>query len=265
VVVEGMTLWLFGGVAKLKGEAGTASAELRIAIVGPLTSLAIAVVFGLLGLLLTATGAPALVVALPVWLSLVNAMLAVFNVVPAFPLDGGRVLRAYLWRRRGDKLSATRSAARAGSAFGWLLIAGGVLELFTTASIGGLWFMFLGWFLLTAARAESTQSIMRDALRHHHTTFTVRDFDGRITGMVSLAQVRMVPPERRLAVRVRDVQVPLSAVPLARADEPLTDLLQRMNGYTVTRALVFDAERLVGIVTPADVTRMMMTAESRRP
>jgi len=296
VVVEGITLWLFGGVAKLKGEAGTAGAELRIAIVGPLTSLAIAVVFGLLGLLLTATGAPALVVALPVWLSLVNAMLAVFNVVPAFPLDGGRVLRAYLWRRRGDKLSATRSAARAGSAFGWLLIAGGVLELFTTASIGGLWFMFLGWFLLTAARAESTQSIMRDALRgvriaevmtadpvvapdwvvlqefldsyalrHHHTTFPVRDFDGRITGMVSLAQVRMVPPERRLAVRVRDVQVPLSAVPLVRADELLTELLQRMNAYTVTRALVFDAERLVGIVTPADVTRMMMIAESRRP
>ena len=294
VVVEGITLWLFGGVARLRGDAPSAEAELRIAAVGPLTSLALAAVLAAVGMLLAWLGVPAVFVALPVWLSVVNAMLAGFNLIPAFPLDGGRVLRAVLWRRRRDKLSATVSAARAGTAFGWVLIAGGVLELFTTSSVGGLWFIFLGWFLLNASRTESTQSVVRDAVRgvrvgevmsadpvavpdwivlqefldayamqHHHSTFPVRDFDGRIVGLVSLGQVKLVPPEHRLAVRVRDIALKLDAVATARADEPLDTLLERMAGYTATRALVFDGERLVGIVSPSDVARTVMTREHR--
>lgn len=288
VVVEGITLWLFGGVARLRGEASTAGAELRISIVGPLASLACGAVFALLALLMSVAGAPVLYVAMAVWLSVVNGALAVFNIVPAFPLDGGRVLRSVLWRVSGDKTAATRTAARAGSIFGYLLIAGGVLQFFTTSSLGGLWFVFLGWFLVSAARTESTQSMLRDVLRgvrvadvltpdpvvvpdwivlqefidayamqYRHTTFPVRDFEGRITGLVSLGQVKLVPPERRRAMRVRDIAIQIDAVPTTRGDEQLTDLLQRMNGYAATRALVFDGDRLAGIVSPSDVARIV--------
>jgi len=292
IEVEGITLWLFGGVARLRGEATSAQAELRIAIVGPLTSLGIAVACALVALALSALQAPALPVAVAVWLSVVNGMLAAFNVLPAFPLDGGRVLRAALWRRRGDKRSATRTAARAGTVFGWLLAAGGVVELFTTGSAGGLWFVVLGWFLVNAARSEAGQSAARDALRgvrvgdvmtrdplvvpdwivlqefvdsyamrHRFTTFPVRDLDGNVDGLISPAQVKPIPPEQRRAVRVRDVALPLSQVPTARAEEPLLDLLERMSGATATRALVLDEDRRVtGIVSPADVARVLQPA-----
>jgi len=292
IEVEGITLWLFGGVARLRGEATSAQAELRIAIVGPLTSLGIAVACALVALALSALQAPALPVAVAVWLSVVNGMLAAFNVLPAFPLDGGRVLRAALWRRRGDKRSATRTAARAGTVFGWLLAAGGVVELFTTGSAGGLWFVVLGWFLVNAARSEAGQSAARDALRgvrvgdvmtrdplvvpdwivlqefvdsyamrHRFTTFPVRDLDGNVDGLISPAQAKPIPPEQRRAVRVRDVALPLSQVPTARAEEPLLDLLERMSGATATRALVLDEDRRVtGIVSPADVARVLQPA-----
>jgi Zn-dependent protease len=294
VVVEGITLWLFGGVSRLRGEAPSARAELLISAVGPLTSLAAGLVAGLIGLVLEVAAAPPLVVAVPVWLAAVNGTLAVFNLLPAFPLDGGRVLRAELWRRRQDRASATRTAAMVGVWFGWALAGAGIVELFATGSVGGLWLVFLGWFLVGAARGEATRSILHDALRgvrvadamsrdpvlvpdwvviqefldqyalhHPFTAFPVRDFDGRVDGLVALSQVKTVPAERRNAVRVRDVMWPLDQVATARADEPLTDLLERMNNHAASRALVFDADRLVGIVSPTDVSRMVQVAALR--
>jgi Zn-dependent protease/CBS domain-containing protein len=296
VEVEGITLWLFGGVSRLRGDAPDAGAELRIAAVGPAISLVIGVVAALIGLGLVALGAPGLVVAVPVWLAAVNALLAVFNVLPAFPLDGGRVLRAFLWRRRGDRVSATRTAARAGMWFAWALISLGVVELLTTNSIGGLWLMFLGWFLVGAARGEATQSVLHDELRgvrvaevmsadpvqvpdwivvqefldhyamqHPFTTFPVRDFDGRVDGLVALSQVKLAAATHRQMLRVRDVMWRLDQVAAARPDEPLLDLLERMNAHPATRALVFDADRLVGIVAPSDVSRMLQAAARRGP
>lgn len=296
IAVEGITLWLFGGVSRLRGEAATPRAELRIAAIGPLVSLAVAVVAAVVGAVLRALGAPALVIAAAIWLATVNGMLAVFNLVPAFPLDGGRVLRAQLWRRRGNRIAATQAAARVGVGFGWVLMAVGVVELLVTGRIGGLWLVFLGWFLVGAARGEASQSVLREALRdvrvadvmsrdpvqvpdwivlqelldsyatqHRFTSFPVRDFDGRPSGLVMLPQVRTVPAERRRDVRVRDVMWRRDEVPTARADEPLVDLLERMGNLPATRALVLDHDHLLGIVSPSDVARMMQLASLRTP
>lgn len=164
VEVKGLTLWLFGGVATLGGEPPTSRADFRIAIVGPATSLGLAGAFAAIAFALDGIGAAHLVVAVAGWLSGINLVLGVFNLIPGAPLDGGRVLRAFLWHRHGDRDRATISAARAGSVVGYVLIGLGVLELLVGAGFGGLWFAFIGWFILSAARAEEAGVVTRRAL-----------------------------------------------------------------------------------------------------
>ena len=134
VKVEGITLWIFGGVARLGGDAATAGAEARIAIAGPIVSLVLAVAFSLTTLGLDAAGGPSLVEAGSFWLALSNTMLLLFNLVPAFPLDGGRIFRAWLWRRRGDRYSATATAALLGRVCSFGLIGLGLLAFSHSAT-----------------------------------------------------------------------------------------------------------------------------------
>jgi Zn-dependent protease len=294
VRVEGITLWLFGGVAKLSGEAATPAAELKVALVGPAVSVAAGLAFGAFALVLDPLGAPDLVVAVPVWLARINVILAVFNLVPAYPLDGGRVLQAVLWRRTGDRLGATLTAARAGRTFGYVLIGLGLLQVTAGAAIGGLWFVFLGWFLLLAARAEATGVATREllsgvlvgdvmspdpvvvpatmtvgdlleryALQHRFSAFPVVDEAGELTGLITLGRLKSVPPARRLATPAASVACPLRDVPQARPDEPLLDLLARMASCPDGRALVLQRGRLVGIVSPTDVARTLQVAALR--
>jgi Zn-dependent protease len=244
--VEGITLWLFGGVARLRGEAENPGAELRIAGVGPLVSLAVAAVSGLLALGADVVGASPLLVAALAWLAWINGMLALFNLIPAAPLDGGRVLRAVAWRRTGDRLRATTIAARAGRVFGYVLIGLGLVRFAFQGNFGGLWLVFLGWFLLSAARAEETSARLREALagirvrdvmtpdpvvgpgwytvdafleefvlRHRCSAFPVRSFDGDLVGLVPLARLKRVPADQRARTRVSDVACPLAEVPVA--------------------------------------------------
>ncbi|MFN2491008.1 MAG: site-2 protease family protein [Actinomycetota bacterium] len=292
VEVDGITLWLFGGVARLRGEAMTPRAELRIAIVGPIMSLAIAAAAAILGWLLDAASAPDLLAGVVKWLARINAVLAVFNMVPAFPLDGGRVLRGWLWKRRG-RTSATVSAARAGRGFGYLLIGLGLVEFALRAQFGGLWFVFLGWFLLNAARMEESHVLLRGALsdvqvrdvmardpvtapgwltveafvesyalQHRFATFPLLAFDGTLDGLVTLSRIKQVPADERGSTRVRDIAEPMSSVPTARPDEPLVDALSRMQGSD-GRALVMQDGELVGILSPRDVARALDVASLR--
>jgi CBS domain-containing protein len=220
-----------------------------------------------------------------------NLLLAVFNLLPAFPLDGGRILRALLWRRSGDHLGATRAAATVGHGFGILMIVLGVLELITMGNLSGIWLVFLGWFLNSSAQAEARSVLLHDALSgvlvrevmspdpmrvpdwitldellhayvlpNRFSAFPVRDFNGNVVGMVTLADLKAVPAELRPARRVRDITRPLNAVPIARPDEPLLDLFARFRPATGERALVFDNSQLVGIVSPTDVTRAVQKA-----
>jgi Zn-dependent protease/CBS domain-containing protein len=288
--VESLTLWVLGGMAALRGEPRTPGADLRIAAVGPAISLALAAAFALLAAGVGAAGGPELVVATLGWLAGINGVLGIFNLVPAAPLDGGRILRAALWAWRGDRSWAAIAAGRAGQVFGYLLIGLGFLGLFSPRA-GGFWFLLLGWFLVNAARAEEVQTVLRDALgdvrvasvmtpdpltapadanvadllddyvlRTRHNAFPVRDATGRPVGLVTLSRLRTVPPDRRGVTRVAEVACPVEELATARLSDRLVDLLPRLNACGEGRALVVDDGRLVGIVTPADVTRAVEVA-----
>jgi Zn-dependent protease len=159
VRVRSITLWMLGGVAELAGEPPNAVADLRIALAGPAASLAQAAVFGGVALAISYSGGSAVAVAAAVWLAVMNGALAVFNMLPGAPLDGGRVLRAVLWRIYQDRMRAAVAAARAGRYLGFAIIAVGLAELLVWGSLGGLWLMLIGWFLTSAARAEETATV----------------------------------------------------------------------------------------------------------
>lgn len=290
IEVAGITLWLLGGVAELRGEARTPGADLRIAAVGPLTSLALGVVFWLVSLPL-----PGLAGATLLYLGGVNVLLAVFNLVPAAPLDGGRVLRAALWAWRGDRLFAAVTAARAGRVFGYLLIAFGILQVVTGIGFQGLWLAIIGLFLVNAASAEETQTkaasaldglrvsdvmsgdlvtadpgesvfsfIGRVVLRYRLSAYPLVDAQGGFHGLVTLNRIRALDQSRHAATPLVDIACPPEELPHARPDEPLLDLLPRMNGCADGRAVVRDAQgRLVGIVSPSDISRAIQTSDLR--
>jgi Zn-dependent protease len=164
VQVDGVTFWLFGGLARLRGDAPTPRAEWRIAAIGPATNLVFAGLGALANLALTAVSAPALVVAVAGYFTGVNLLLGVFNLLPAAPLDGGRIVRAFLWRRWGDRTRATVAAANAGRLIAMLVIALGAAQFFLAAQIGGLWTGLIGVFLFTSAGAEARTTVTRTAL-----------------------------------------------------------------------------------------------------
>ncbi len=292
--VEGITLWLFGGVAKLRSEAVTPQAELQIAGVGPLISIGAAAVFALGAVLTNFIGAPELLVGSLAWLAVINAILAAFNLAPAAPLDGGRILRAWLWARHGDRVRAAVTASRAGRVLGFALTGLGLVDFAAGAGFGGLWFVFLGWFLLSAARAEESQVLLREALqgltvrdvmtpdpsvvpdwltveafieehvfRNRFSAFPVVDIDDDLVGLVTLARVKSVPAERRRQTLVRDVACPPADVPTATPDEMLLDVLASLPEDSDGRALVLDDGRLVGIMSPTDIARAAERAALR--
>ena len=294
VPVRGITLWLFGGVSQLEGEAASADDQLRISVVGPLMSVALGVGFGAVAVLVAVVGGPELLVSACGWLGGINLFLALFNLAPAAPLDGGRVLAALLWRHHGDRVRAAVSAARAGMVFGYVLIALGVLVFVAGGGVGGLWFVFLGWFLLSAARAETSHVQLRDALagvrvadvmtadptvapasmtvdafleefalRHRFSAFPLVGRDGALEGLVTLTRLKAVPPERRASTTVRDIACPMPEVPVAAPDEPIVDLLGRMSEATDGRALVLADGQLVGLVSPTDISRTVSLAAFR--
>lgn len=294
IEVESITLWLFGGVALLKGEARTPGAELRIAGVGPLVSLLLGVMFSALAVAAARTGFPGLVVLALSWLAGINVVLAVFNILPAAPLDGGRLLRAVLWKWRGDRAWASIIAARAGRVLGMVMIAFGLVGFAFAATVSALWFAVIGWFILGAAGAEERSTRVRTALEdvrvrdvmtgspdtappnisvahfidqyvfaHRHSTFPLVE-DGRPVGLVTMSRLRQVPQERREQTTLGEIACPLAEVPVASPDEPLLDLLQRLGDVSDRRALVLSGEELVGIVSPFDVSRALEHAALRR-
>lgn len=284
VEVRRITLWLFGGVAQLEAEPADPAAELRIGGVGPLVSVTLgALALGLAGAVALLPGLDLTVAAL-FWIGGMNVLLGVFNLAPAFPLDGGRVLRALLWRRSGDHLRATEQAGRVGVAFGYVLACLGFLLVLSGFVFNGLWFLFLGWFLLNAARAEVAAVTTGDLLsavrveqvmspdpvtapadidvaalvddyllRFHHSAFPVVDPAGDPVGLVTLDLVRHVPPSDWPHVTVGRIALGLDAVPVAHPHDPVAPLVPVLVASPAHRALVLDAGRLVGIVSLHDI------------
>jgi len=287
VGVRSITLWLLGGVAQLEGEARTPGADFAIAAVGPSTSIFLAGVFGGAQLLLDQARAPGLVVVVTSWLWQINLLLAGFNLIPAAPLDGGRILRAGLWRSTRDRTRAALWAARAGMGFGVTLIGLGVVELVVGSPLG-LWPALLGWFVFTAARAEG------DAVQHHQgveglpvgavmvphppvvpSAMSVAEllagplswWNGRhvaavvgptgwLEGVVTLERIGQVPAHEQRTTRLGDIAEPIESAPIGRPDEAMPSLLSRMDAGGGRAAVVLDpANRLAGIVTLDEVAR----------
>src|SRR6266849_1164322 len=284
VKVAGITLWLFGGVSKLDGEPPSAGAEALIAGVGPLTSLAVALVVLVLSLL----PLPTLVAGLFAWLVFVNVALALFNLVPAFPLDGGRLLSSFFWWRLGSRQRGVHSAVRISRVFAYLMIAFGALLLFTGSVLNGIWIAFVGWFLLSAGSSVGLVTTVRGLLssvpvsaamtspvvtipdwltieqflesiapQHAFTTYPVHDPSGKLTGIVRLGDLVRMPAGGRADTRLKDRARPISEVPVARPDDDLVALIQRVGASLDQRVLVFDGDHLVGIVSPVDVARVV--------
>jgi Zn-dependent protease len=160
IEVDSITLWLFGGVAEFKDRFTSAGAEFRVALSGPLVSIGLGVLFVLIAL----ADLPTAVDAVAAWLGYINLILAAFNLLPASPLDGGRVLHAALWRAKGDFAWATRVASEIGQGFGYLFIALGLVMFVFQGSFSGAWLAFIGWFLLQGARAEARYVATEEAL-----------------------------------------------------------------------------------------------------
>jgi Zn-dependent protease len=276
VPVRSITLFIFGGVAQIGREPSTAGAEFRIAIAGPLTSLLLAGIASLLGRILDVSA----VLAAPfVYVARINLMLALFNMIPGFPLDGGRVLRALLWGLGGSFRSATRWASWAGRAVAYLFILAGVGQIFLGSFLNGLWIAFIGWFLNNAAESSYQQVVLRDMLagvpvrnvmaeqcltvpgnaqvdrlvQDHvlgagQRCFFVAD-EGALQGLITLHNLRAIPADRRHDMTANQIMTPVDTIFRVRPDEDMLTVLQKMDEADVNQAPVMDNGYLLGVIT----------------
>lgn len=285
--IRSITLFIFGGLAQLEKEPEDGAAELRIAIAGPLVSFALAAGFHLVA---AVEGLAPAAAAVARYLALINLVLAVFNLVPAFPLDGGRILRAALWSHLG-KSRATRIASRAGSLFAFFLIFLGVFGLLAGAGIAAIWQILLGWFLKEASHGAYRGTLLEEqldglavrdamvgdvatlpaeialdeAVREH---FLRSGFGGypvvrgaRPVGLLCLRDVGRVPPEERARTTAQAAMTPLGEALVIAPDEPLFDALLRLPAAG-GRLLVMDGERLVGLLPQTAVLRLLRAREA---
>jgi Zn-dependent protease len=289
--IDGITLWLFGGVARFSGMFPTAGAEFRIAIAGPLVSLVLA--GGLLGATLI-SGLPEPVDAVCAWLGNINAALLVFNHIPALPLAGGRMLRAALWQWKGDLRSATRLAAGAGRVLAIGMIALGVGLAVLQGSFSGLWLALIGWFVLQAAGAEARMvevlprrtPLVREMMTAdpiitrpeltldrfaEETLWQVRQaaypvvVDDRVVGILPAACLDEMPRAEWGAHRVADCMVGREHLTILAEDDGLDAAMEALRLSPLRRTLVLDGERLVGVLSLDDVARALGIEQDLAP
>lgn len=292
VEIEGITLWLFGGVAQFKGEFPSAGAEFRIAVAGPLVTTVLGSAFvALAGL----AHLPEAVDGVTAWLGYINLFLLAFNLLPALPLDGGRVLQAALWAGKRDFAWATVVAADIGRGFGYLMIAGGLLLFIVQGAFSGAWLAFLGWFLLTAAGSEARYLAVREALaglkvRHlmvrdpvtAHPEQTLGEFmdgvagvarytaypivrDGEVLGVLPLRRVLETPRGEWDERRVRECMLGRDEVPVLGEDEDALQGLAELGAGDLHRGLVLEDGRLAGFISITDIARLLAMPRPRRP
>lgn len=289
--IKAITLFLFGGVAELDAEPQTAKAELLVAVAGPVMSLALAFGFWVLsGIWNTTGGAEAMGMVLS-YLAMINLVLALFNLVPAFPLDGGRILRAYLWHRNGDLLAATERAARSGVVFAYMLFGLGILSLFQGAQVAGLWQMLIGGFVLLAARTSYERQLAKTAfqgktvadvmtpdpvtvppdmtlsdlvnrvlLRHRISFFPVID-EGVLLGHIDTDILKDTDRANWTTTRVGEVFAGLDDATTVRSDMPVQEVMERITATRRRKFLVRDDNTLKGVVTLSDLVHLLSVSD----
>ncbi len=291
IPVTSITLFIFGGMAMMTREAAHPKAELKMAAAGPICS---AVIGGICLLIRSfSPGLPQLVADMVLWLMIMNFALAVFNLIPGFPLDGGRLFRAAIWRRSGDFRRSTRIATRVGQGVGYFFIGGGisvaVLSLFVQLPVGlnlfsGLWLAFIGWFLQNAAQASYRQTEWRETLRQFtaaqvmttsyptvppditlsrlveehifptgYRLFMVAS-EGGFEGILTLDNIKAVSRQDWGVTRVKDIMTPRDQLGVAQASENALSILERMNESGNNQILVVSEGRVIGLVTRESLT-----------
>jgi Zn-dependent protease len=282
--IRSITLFVFGGVAQIGREPAAPGAEFRIAIAGPLTSVALAAMFGGVWLL---AGGVELVAAPAVWLARINLSVGLFNLLPGFPLDGGRILRALVWWRTGSLPRATRAAGFTGQLVAWGFIVLGIIAALRGNVVGGVWMALIGWFLENAATQSRAQASVGEALRGVRVEqtmsrecprvsgdvslerlvqdevlgagrrcFFVTD-DGRLRGLLTLGDIKGVPRERWGHTPVEDVMTPVEKLRVIRPEEDLLVALRSMDETSVAQLPVISGGELVGAVGREQILRYL--------
>ena len=290
--VRTITLFVFGGVANLTKEPERAGDEFKIAIVGPATSLALGALFALGWLIIDPFNDG--IAGISANLALINASLAVFNMLPGFPLDGGRVFRSIVWSRNKDRLRATRWASRAGEWIAYGVMGIGVAQFIFWRDLGGLWFLFVGFFLRNAATGSYEQLVLettlsgirvRDVmraevervapdmsveqlveegvLRHHARCFAVMAA-GDFAGLMTLTDVRRIPREEWATTSVYRAMTPATRLHTVRPSDDLTSVLQAMAEHDVNQLPVVEGRDLVGMLDRGDVMRYIQVKRDLR-
>jgi Zn-dependent protease/CBS domain-containing protein len=286
--VHSITLFIFGGVSNITGELKKAKDEFVMSIVGPLTSLVLAGLFWIIQIMIRMPGTP--ISAMFGYLALINGLLAVFNLLPGFPLDGGRVLRSIIWSVTGNLTRATNIAATAGHALAWVLIVLGFLQLLAGNFLGGLWIAFIGWFLNGAAETSRLEVTSHERLKGFRVSDVMsRDVetvspettvdnlvsdnflgkgrraapvkeDGKVVGIVTLADVKELPKEKWSQVPVEQI---MTAAPLYTVDSEadLDKVLQMLAENDINQVLVADGGKLKGMIGRSDIMQYLRASE----
>jgi Zn-dependent protease/predicted transcriptional regulator len=283
IEIRGITLFVFGGAAEMTNEPPSPRAEFVMAVAGPVASLVLAAIFYLLRTALDGVGFPAPLVGVLGYLAGINVILAVFNLMPAFPLDGGRMLRAVLWGWRGDLRWATRIAANIGGGFGLALILLGVLNVVGGNLIGGMWYFLIGLFVRAAAASSYQQLMARETLGgvpvsrfmrrdpltvtpdtrvselveayflQHYLKLVPVVETGRLLGLVDVRAAKAVPRETWAERRVADIMAPISADNTISPGTDAIKALELIQRTGQSRLLVAEGDHLVGIVALKDM------------
>ena len=288
LTVSSITLFFLGGFSQIEGESRTAGEEFWVSVVGPVASLGLASIFGLLYLGLRSS--PGQLTALVQYLMAVNLAVGLFNLIPAFPLDGGRVLRALVWRATASQERATRVASVTGSVLGFGLIGLGIVFVFTNSFITGIWLVFIGWFIQSAASSARQSSdermvmsgrVVRDAMDRSFQSVPpgmslqrliddhiATDFEraylvmlgDTFLGLVTVTDVGRVPVDRRSTTWVSEAMTRADDVKTLPPDAPLEDGLRILAEKNIHQLVVLESNRPIGLLTRAGVLRVMEVA-----
>lgn len=287
IKIKSITLFIFGGIARMVGESRTPSGEMKIAAAGPALSLFISGIFWTIVFVLKRDMATSPVLAISYFLAYTNLMLAVFNLIPGYPLDGGRILRAFIWNRTGNLNKATLITSRIGKGFALLLIAGGLWDIINGVFISGLWLIFVGMFLQQAADEGYKQTILHRTmssvrirnimvspvvvvsgdmtldkvvndffLRYHYNSFPVVS-DGNLAGIVSIHDIKVVENEKWPYTVVRDIMFKDIEVITISPESGALEALDKMIDTQRGRLVVHENGRVAGIISQRDIMKMI--------
>lgn len=289
--IKAITLFIFGGVSQMSEEPKTPGVELKVAIAGPLSSIALALVFAALAIAASAVGSTQALAGAAGYLALVNLILAVFNMIPGFPLDGGRVFRAILWYFTGSLVRSTIIAARSGQVVAFILAFLGFVSIASGNLANGIWIILIAWFLEQAASSGAQTAKAEERLSHvkvenvmtlspatvsanttlaelvddhlsryRHGHFPITEKE-EIIGVITMDELRKVPRSTWTNATVREAMQPMSDGMIVEPSMPAVSAMRRMAAESITHLLVFSESKLVGILTRGDVIRMLNSEE----